>query len=216
MKFSSSLTCLTSVLYILISSIYADDDLKIETLGQKFDSCSRKVQSGDLLHVHYTGKLASDGTVFDSSLGRKEPFVFQVGKRQVIPGWDQGLLDMCVGEQRRLTIPSRLAYGEAGAGDKIPPNADLIFELELITIEDGPPSVNVFKLIDADGDGGLSQDEVADYLEKQMAANKVDGAEDNDDYSKVEMVREIFEHEDKDKNGLISHEEFSGPKHDEL
>ncbi|GAB6028255.1 FK506-binding protein 2A [Chamberlinius hualienensis] len=190
-------------------------ELKIETLEQKFDTCQRKVQDGDQVHVHYTGTLLSDGSKFDSSYDRQQPFVFQVGRRQVIPGWEQGLLDMCVGEKRKLTVPSHLAYGEAGAGDKIPPNADLVFEVELITIEDGQPQVNVFKLIDTDNDNALSPDEVGDYLKKQIPRD-VRESNEMEDFDEDKMVLEIFEHEDKDKNGYISHEEFSGPKHDEL
>ncbi len=89
------------------------------------------VASGDSITVDYTGTL-EDGTTFDSSVG-KEPFTFTIGQGSVIPGWDQGLLGMKVGEVRKLTIPSELAYGEAGSGS-IPPNATLIFEVKLISI----------------------------------------------------------------------------------
>ena len=84
-----------------------------------------------------------------------------MGINQVIQGWDQGLLDMCVGEKRRLTIPPHLGYGDAGAGDKIPPKSKLIFDVECISIEDGPAPVNVFKEIDANNDAQLSREEVS-------------------------------------------------------
>lgn len=90
-------------------------------------------KDGDTLVVNYTGKLA-DGAVFDSSVG-KTPFEFLLGGGQVIAGWDQGLLGMKVGGKRTLTIPPDLGYGEQGAGDKIPPNATLIFDIELISIK---------------------------------------------------------------------------------
>ncbi len=89
-------------------------------------------KDGDQITVDYTGKL-QDGTVFDTSVG-KTPFQFTLGAGQVIPGWDQGLLGMKVGGKRTLTIPPSLAYGEQGAGGVIPPNATLIFDVELISI----------------------------------------------------------------------------------
>jgi FK506-binding protein 2 len=86
------------------------------------------------LSIHYTGKLYKDCSVFDSSLERGEPFGFTLGMKHVIAGWDQGVLGMCIGEKRRLTIPSALGYGESGAGDKIPGGATLLFEVELLDI----------------------------------------------------------------------------------
>jgi peptidylprolyl isomerase len=89
---------------------------------------------GKTVTVHYTGKL-ENGTKFDSSLDRGEPFSFQLGAGQVIPGWDQGLQGMKVGGKRTLTIPPALAYGEQGAGDTIPPNSTLVFEIELVDVK---------------------------------------------------------------------------------
>lgn len=94
----------------------------------------RVVKSGDNIAVHYTGKL-TDGTKFDSSVDRGTPFEFQIGQGMVIQGWEQGLLGMKVGEKRTLTIPSDLGYGSRGAGAVIPPNATLIFDVELISIK---------------------------------------------------------------------------------
>ncbi|CAD1480735.1 unnamed protein product [Heterotrigona itama] len=226
-----------------------------------------------------------------SFLDRDQPFTFQLGVGQVIKGWDQGLVDMCVGEKRKLTIPPELGYGEKGAGNVIPgatiiikwnqkelspfekglafvqstidkikrgessselrqsrrlrirvrrlstssiksgklrrfqrrevSSATLLFEVELINISDSPPTANVFKEIDSDHDNQLSREEVSEYLRKQMIEAEQGGAGDNEEVKKMladhdKLVEEIFQHEDKDKNGFISHDEFSGPKHDEL
>ncbi|MDC0343025.1 FKBP-type peptidyl-prolyl cis-trans isomerase [Alphaproteobacteria bacterium] len=86
------------------------------------------------IQVHYTGKL-QDGTKFDSSFDRGEPFSFQIGLRQVIEGWEIGLMGMKVGGKRTLIIPSELAYGERGAGDLIPPNATLTFDVEIVAVQ---------------------------------------------------------------------------------
>ncbi|KAL2914757.1 Peptidyl-prolyl cis-trans isomerase fpr2 [Polyrhizophydium stewartii] len=98
------------------------------------EDCKVKSKNGDLLSMHYTGRLFSNGQEFDSSIPRGEPLDFTLGAGQVIRGWDQGLQNMCIGEKRRLTIPSDLAYGSAGAGSSIPPNSALVFDVELVGI----------------------------------------------------------------------------------
>jgi len=106
---------------------------------QKSENCVMKSRQGDRLSMHYTGTLLEDGSKFDSSLDRGQPFDFVLGGGQVIRGWDEGLKDMCVGEKRKLKIPSSLGYGARGAGAKIPPDADLVFEVELLDILNRKP-----------------------------------------------------------------------------
>jgi FKBP-type peptidyl-prolyl cis-trans isomerase len=90
-------------------------------------------KQGDSVSVHYTGWL-EDGTKFDSSVDRNQPFSFRLGSGQVIRGWDEAVATMKVGDKSKFTIPSELGYGSRGAGGVIPPNATLIFDIELLAI----------------------------------------------------------------------------------
>jgi FKBP-type peptidyl-prolyl cis-trans isomerase FkpA len=109
----------------------ASDQLIIEKLKTGTGSKPRK---GNQVTVHYTGWL-TDGTKFDSSVDRDEPFVFGLGLQQVIAGWDQGVATMQIGDKVKLTIPPHLGYGPGGYPGAIPPNATLIFEVELLAID---------------------------------------------------------------------------------
>jgi len=99
------------------------------------EDCPIKSRKGDRLKMHYTGTLKEDGSEFDSSIPRGDPFSFTLGSGQVIKGWDQGLIGMCEGEKRKLVIPSDMGYGASGSPPKIPGGATLVFEVELIKIE---------------------------------------------------------------------------------
>ncbi|HMK35228.1 MAG TPA: FKBP-type peptidyl-prolyl cis-trans isomerase [Desulfomonilaceae bacterium] len=108
--------------------ITTQSGLKLETLQQ---GNGPKPQKGQMVTVHYTGTL-QDGKKFDSSRDRGTPFNFQVGMGEVIPGWDEALMLMKVGDRTKITIPPQLGYGPRGAGGVIPPNATLIFDVELL------------------------------------------------------------------------------------
>ena len=115
-----------------------DSMLRIGTLHRPKE-CPIKSQSGDYLSVHYNGTLYSNGKDFDSSILREEPFVFQIGRKQTIEGWEKGLLNMCVGERRKLIVPSELGYGTVGGYgsepmNKIQSNATLVYKIELIDV----------------------------------------------------------------------------------
>lgn len=94
----------------------------------------REAAAGNLVSVHYTGWL-TNGTKFDSSVDRRESFSFPLGGGKVIRGWDEGVAGMKVGGKRKLTIPPQLGYGSRGAGGVIPPNATLVFDVELLEIK---------------------------------------------------------------------------------
>lgn len=111
-----------------------DKEVKTESGLKYIDlvvGTGRQAEMGDTASVHYTGWL-ENGTKFDSSVDRNEPFSFRVGAGRVIKGWDEGVQGMKVGGKRKLTIPSDLGYGARGAGNVIPPNATLTFDVELL------------------------------------------------------------------------------------
>lgn len=98
------------------------------------EGTGEQARSGQQVTVHYTGYL-TNGTKFDSSVDRGKPFTFMLGTGQVIKGWDQGVEGMKVGGKRKLIIPSELGYGSRGAAGVIPPNAELVFDVELLGVK---------------------------------------------------------------------------------
>ncbi|XP_023333116.1 peptidyl-prolyl cis-trans isomerase FKBP2 [Eurytemora carolleeae] len=123
------------LLLSLLTLGLADKVTKLQIgVKKRVENCEVRSKKGDSLHMHYTGTL-QDGTEFDSSIPRGQPLVFTVGTGQVIKGWDQGLLNMCAGEKRKLVIPPELGYGSTGAPPKIPGDSVLIFEVELVKID---------------------------------------------------------------------------------
>jgi len=148
------------------------------------EECDQKSKKGDHLWMHYTGSIdvssatGEKGKVFDSSKSRNKPFDFPLGAGRVIKGWDQGLLDMCVGEKRVLTIPPELGYGTGGAGNDIPGGATLKFEVECVRIgaaaEAGSePEPNIFAEMDADENGFISYAEMEVWFKEQRSQDEI-------------------------------------------
>lgn len=152
--FSKWIWLLVSVpaLFLVACAPAAQTDLITTDSGLQYQIIKRgdgpQAQTGQIVEVHYSGKL-DDGTVFDSSRERGQTFSFALGRGDVIPGWDEGIALLHIGDQAQLIIPPDLAYGETGAGDVIPANATLTFEVELISVRDGAPA-NPTKVNDTD------------------------------------------------------------------
>ena len=162
-----------------------------------------KVSAGNNLSMHYTGTIdqssatGEKGKQFDSSRDRGQPFDVVIGTGQVIKGWDEGIVGLCLGAKANLVIPPEMGYGESGAGGDIPGGATLHFDVEVLAINEAPVEPNLFEEIDTDSDGKISKDEVAAYF-------KSNGQD--------EVPDELWQREDADSDGFISWDEFSGPK----
>ncbi|KAJ7696600.1 hypothetical protein B0H17DRAFT_1053840 [Mycena rosella] len=128
-------TWLSSLLFaVVVLAADPPTELQIDTTFMPED-CPAKAAKGDSIQVHYTGTLFTTGVKFDSSLDRGSPLPLTLGVGQVIKGWDEGLLGMCKGEKRTLTIPSGMAYGSRGFGSVIPANSALVFTVELVGLD---------------------------------------------------------------------------------
>ena len=144
--FGLIITVVVGMIFILGNPSNQEEGKQVEELSEQEGGVSElniedivvgsgeEAKDGNRVGVHYVGTL-TDGTKFDSSRDRGDPFTFILGAGEVIKGWDQGVLGMKVGGTRKLTIPPELGYGEAGAGSDIPPNSTLIFEVELLSVE---------------------------------------------------------------------------------
>nr|XP_006119505.1 peptidyl-prolyl cis-trans isomerase FKBP7 [Pelodiscus sinensis] len=190
------------------------EDVKIEVLHVP-EECKSKSKKGDLLNAHYDGYLAGDGSKFYCSRTQNQghPKWFVLGVGQVIKGLDIAMMGMCPGEKRKVTIPPSLAYGNQGyAQGKIPPNATLIFDIELYAVNKGPRSVEAFTQIDMDSDKKLSRDEISHYLKEEF---KRDGKK-RDASVHDSILTDIFKKNDHDGDGFISAKEYNVYQHDEL
>lgn len=205
----SRLAAASAALLLLVATSCTAAEMSVTvTDGPKECDDSDKVKPGDFLSMHYTGTIdasspvGEQGAKFDSSRDRGQTFDFEIGAGQVIRGWDEGLLGLCKGASATLILPADYAYGDRGAGGKIPGGATLRFEVEVVDVGVAPkraPPPNLFKQLDTDGDGKLSKDEINAYFVGMGQPGVPDG---------------LWESEDKDKDGFVSWDEFSGPKED--
>ncbi|XP_066917710.1 uncharacterized protein [Clytia hemisphaerica] len=210
-------------LLVCISYVFADDYLvnpdgsrkEYDGIGigliNRPNYCDRTIQKGDRVRMNFNCTLG-DGYVIDSTYN-KRPFEFVIGEKAMIPGFEGGILDMCEGEVRHLTVPSKWAYGDNAFG-QFPPRTTLYFFIHVLSFEhvtNAPVKDNTFLNIDHDGDDQLSSDEVRSYLKNEKGVKDVDGV-----HGLRSMLHNIFEEEDRDRDGFITHPEFSGRKHTEL
>ncbi|XP_040296824.1 peptidyl-prolyl cis-trans isomerase FKBP7 [Bufo bufo] len=206
---------LLQLLLLLLGRIHCENEeekIKMEVTHLP-SVCTQKSKRGDLVNAHYDGYLAKDLSKFYCSRSEKDghPKWFVLGVGQVIKGLDIALMDMCPGEKRKVFIPPSLGYGETGY-DKIPPNATLMFEIELLGISKGPRSLEAFLQIDLDNDKFLTKDEISHYLTEEF---KKDGKQ-RDPSMHGRILTDIFHKNDHDNDGLISVREYNVYRHDEL
>jgi FK506-binding protein 14 len=167
--------------------------------------CDTKVAKGNFLKMHYTGTIDQSseagvkGKKFDSSRDRGSTFDFAVGTGQVIQGWDQGLMGLCKGAKVVLVIPPELGYGDRGAGADIPGGAILNFDVEVVDITEGPVVPNLFEDMDTDGSFTLTIEEISVWWSANNGGD---------------LPGDLYEKEDKNGDGVVDWDEFSGPKGD--
>ncbi|XP_062862321.1 peptidyl-prolyl cis-trans isomerase FKBP7 [Trichomycterus rosablanca] len=202
------------VLYSFIDLIDARasaDEVQIEVVFVP-ENCTQKSKKGDLLHAHYDGFLAKDGSQFYCSRSASsQPHWFVLGVGEVIEGLDLGLKDMCPGEKRKITVPPSLAFGEKGK-DPVPPHATVIFEVELLHLRRGPRSMEAFNEMDLNNDKTLTKEEVRKHL--KMEAEKLNVQKEESYFDSV--VTDVFRRNDEDADGTLSVKEYNVYEHDEL
>ncbi|XP_028250024.1 peptidyl-prolyl cis-trans isomerase FKBP7 [Parambassis ranga] len=197
---------------VRVSADDLDGEVQTEVLF-KPEPCSPKSKKGDLINAHYDGYLDKDGSQFYCSRSDKDghPQWFVLGVGQVIKGLDVGMIDMCPGEKRKITIPSDLAFGDKGKGP-VPPNATVVFEVEVFSVSRGPRSMEAFNNIDLDKDRSLTKEEVKAYLKLEYESD----GKPRDDPFYEKIAADIFRKSDHDKDGQISAKEYNIYEHDEL
>jgi len=164
--------------------------LQVEVTKEVRCKENQKAENGDKVTVHYGGFL-QDGKKFDSSFDRQQPFTFTIGVGQVIPGWDQGLLGVCAGEERHLVVPAPLAYGDRGAGDVIPPGAILLFDVVIVdVIKDGESGKET-----SDEEQRRKEEEVKRKEEQARRDEELERREKEEQARQEELIRREEEEE---------------------
>ncbi|CAO2645335.1 Peptidyl-prolyl cis-trans isomerase FKBP10 [Lemmus lemmus] len=199
---------------LLIDVHNPKDTVQLETLELP-EGCVRRAVAGDFMRYHYNGSLM-DGTLFDSSYSRNHTYNTYVGQGYIIPGMDQGLQGACIGERRRITVPPHLAYGENGTARGVPGSAVLLFEVELVSREDGLPSgylfvwhqdppASLFEDMDLNKDGEVPPEEFSSFINAQVNEGKgrLMPGQDPD-----KTIRDMFQNQDRNQDGKITAEEL--------
>ncbi|KAG5264534.1 hypothetical protein AALO_G00255290 [Alosa alosa] len=199
----------------------------VEITSTKPESCSPLSKNGDYVKYHYNASLL-DGTDIDSTHNYGKTYNVVLGAGQVVIGMEQGLMGMCVGEKRRLVIPPHLGYGERGVEGEVPGSAVLVFDVELIEMEEGLPegymyvwnddvSPDLFVEMDKNKDGKVEASEFSDYIIKQVNEGRgrlAPGFDPN------RLIENMFNNQDRNKDGHITEAEFKlkadETTHDEL
>ncbi|XP_041811395.1 peptidyl-prolyl cis-trans isomerase FKBP9 [Chelmon rostratus] len=192
------------------------------------EECDRQTKKGDFIKYHYNATLM-DGTSIDSTYNYGKTYNIVLGANQVVPGMEDGLLEMCVGERRHLVIPPHLGYGERGVTDEVPGSAVLVFDIELIDMEEGLPegymfiwndnvSPDLFSEMDKDDNKQVEPSEFTDYIMRQVNEGKGRLAPGFDPYR---IIDNMFSNQDRNGDGTISEAEFKlkadeSAAHDEL
>lgn len=198
-----SYTALLIGLTLLLTRANTSDQLSVNVYGGERECQeTEQVKEGDFVSLHYSGYIdessstGEKGAKFESSLDGGEPFSFFIGSGNVIPGWEEGLIGLCQGAKVTLIVPPGMAYGTEGAGTIIPGDATLKFDVHIISVDSDKEEINLFELLDRDNNGLLDYDEIDVYFE--AVGQK--------------MPEHFMDEEDKNDDGVISWEEFMGPK----
>ncbi|XP_065147352.1 peptidyl-prolyl cis-trans isomerase FKBP9 [Paramisgurnus dabryanus] len=201
---------------------------KVEVTSEKPENCTYKAKKGDFVKYHYNATLM-DGTHIGSTHSFGKTYNVILGNGQVVIGMDEGLMGMCVGEKRRLVIPPHLAYGERGVDGEVPGSAVLVFDVEMIDLEEGLPdgymfvwnsevSPDLFSVMDKNKDKEVDRTEFSEYILQQVAEGKGRLAPG---FEQPRIIDNMYDNQDRNKDGRITEDEFKlkadeAATHDEL